>query len=350
MSEEEDFFKVYEGDFFNHKKNSINKYKKNWKNNQYNLNKKNIKYKSSIKVTGRKTSNIKYVIGMGTISLAMVIVLNNINSDNRLISDNDDYDNSYNIIKEIDESPNINSNKYANIDKNKDSTESEVTHIVFNVGTASNINEVNNFLNNTYEGELINKYAKMYGISPDLAVAICAQESGMNQNNYGAATGLFSLENIGVYDEWIYNYDLDEMEEITIDSDLTYILENNVKWAIALMRKKIDYFDGNIYAAIQAYNFSEYMVDYILDVNSIILDGYTDYSFIPYMKDASDNPYKYGVDMESYGDGNYIENVLRFCTNDIITYNYKDNQITVNLASTKVLNVEKIEYNKSKSR
>lgn len=327
------------------------------------------------------------------------MVLNVINSNNSA-KDTPDFEDSYNIVKEMDEGSmeskytDVNDNNHDEVKKiqindeksqikeqsesseiepkvvegsksdikeqseNKE-FESEIVEesklefiepIIFNVGTASNIDDINEFLNNTYEGELINKYSKMYGVSPSLVVAICAQESGLRQDNYGAATGLFSLENIGAYDEWIYNYDSNEMEEITIDSDLTYILENNVKWAIALMRKKIDYFDGNIYAAIQSYNFSEYMVDYILNTNGIVLNGYTDYSFIPYMKDASDNPYKYGVEMESYGDGNYIENVLRFCPESIITYKYKDNEITVNLATAKVLDVKKTEYNNQKSR
>jgi len=343
MPKEDDFFDVYQEIFKKRNKHPI-------PSNKYRLDQRSKYNKKNITVTKKKKSKTKYIIGIGTFCLCVVITLNNINSDNELISDNDAYEDSYNIIKEIDESSDINYNKYTNIDRNKESTESEITHIIFNVGTASNMNQVNDFLNDTYEGELINKYARMYGISPDLAVAICAQESGMNQNNYGAATGLFSLENIGTYDEWIYNYDLGEMEKITIDSDLTYILENNIKWAMGLMRKKIDFFDGNIYAALQGYNFSEYMVDYILNTNGITLNGYTDCSFIPYMQDASDNPYKYGVDMESYGDGNYIENVLRFCPNDVITYKYKDNEITINLATAKVLDVKKTEYNNSKSR
>lgn len=348
MPKEKHFFDVYK-EIFDQKNKSSNM-NRSTNNKMYKTYKSpnQQKYKSAIKVTKKKKSKTKYIVGAGTICLVMVIGINAINNKKDVVEDLNDKD-SYNISKEIGENSNNNYNKYSNIAKNKDER-NENNLIVFNVGTGSNMDQVNNFLNNTYEGELINKYAKMYGISPNLAVAICAQESGMDQNNYGAATGLFSLENIGTYNEWIYNYDSNEVEEITVDSNFTYILENNVKWAIALMRKKIDYFDGNIYAALQAYNFSEYMVDYILNTNDFVLNGYTDYSFIPYMKDASDNPYKYGVDMESYGDGNYIENVLRFCPESIITYKYKDNEITVNLATAKVLDVKKTEYNNQKSR
>ena len=215
-----------------------------------------------------------------------------------------------------------------NGDKNVINIEN-IENLGFDIGNGA-VDDTISLLNDTYAGTLIKHYCEIYGVDPYLIASICMQESSGIQDTYGNASGIMQLENIEDYEIEVYNYAEQGKETLLISSQYEDDLDYNIHCGVALMRDNIDYFQGNIYAAIQSYNFSKYMVECIFDVNGITLNGYNDCSWIWYMKDASDNPYKYGELSESYGDGNYIENVLsHYPMDEILKYKYKDQDIKI---------------------
>ena len=246
--------------------------------------------------------------------------------------------------EEIEESVEEEVNK--TIDKSNDEI---IEDKVFDVGTNS-VEETIDILDNTYAGYFIKHYCEVYGMDPNLIAAMCFQESSGIQNIYGAATGIMQLENQDDYEIEVYNYAEQRVETILISSQYADDLDYNIHCAVALMKDNIEHFNGNIYAGLQGYNFSKYMVDYIMSVNGIVLDGYADCNWTWYMSDASDNPWKYGQNGTSYGDGNYIRNVLSHCPTDIITYKYKDKEIEVNIATGSVVSVNDTEYTNEMTR
>ena len=239
-----------------------------------------------------------------------------------------------------------------------DNIESGKSKVVFEVGTSSDIEDSLVYLNNTIEGYLIRYYSEMYGVDPNLVLAICFQESGgVNLVGEGAANGPMMLEVMGDYVINVYNYSTGGFEEITVSSEHTGDVEYNFKCAIANLRNKIDYFDGNIIAALQAYNYSEYTLDYAFYLNGIVLDGYTDYSWLWVTEDVTNNPQKYGISQldengeeifKKYGVSNYPVYTGRHLPSKIITYNYKNKKITINYETMKVLDVQEIEYHGEK--
>lgn len=246
--------------------------------------------------------------------------------------------------EEIEESVEEEVNK--TIDKSNDGI---IEDTVFDVGTNS-VKETINILDNTYAGYFIKHYCEVYGMDPNLIAAMCFQESSGIQNIYGAATGIMQLENQDDYEIEVYNYAEQRRETILISSQYSDDLDYNIHCAVALMKDNIEHFNGNIYASLQGYNFSKYMVDYIMSTNGIVLDGYADCNWTWYMSDASDNPWKYGQSGNSYGDGNYIRNVLSHCPTDIITYKYNDKEIIVNMATGSVVSVNDTEYTNEMTR
>ncbi len=227
-------------------------------------------------------------------------------------------------------------------------SESDKSNVVFEVGTSSDIEDSLYYLNNTIQGYFIRYYSEVYGVDPNLVLAVCFQESGgVNLVGEGSANGPMMLEVMGDYDITVYNYSIGDYETITVSSDYTHNEEYNFKCAIANLRNKIDYCDGNIYAALQGYNFNEVTLMNALDQNGYVLNGYNDYKWLYITEDLHNNPQKYGIDWPSgkkYGVANYPVYTGYHLPNEIITYNYKDKEITMNYATAEILNIKNIEY------
>ena len=226
-----------------------------------------------------------------------------------------------------------------------------VSNVVFEVGTSIDIDDTREFLDATYAGSLISQYSDIYGVDPKIVAAICYQESGgVNLIDDGAARGIMRLENMPPYDLRVYNFKDDCYETLTVDSNYTYDLEYNIRCGIANLRNKIDYCKGNIYAALQAYNYNEITFMKALEKNGYVLDGYTDYGWLPITEDVTNNPWKYGIDGydDGYGVSYYPNSTGIHLIDKIVNYKYvdKDNnsieEITINYETAEVLSVEKI--------
>ena len=227
-------------------------------------------------------------------------------------------------------------------------------NVIFEVGTSSDIEDTQFFLDNTIEGYLIKYYSEMYGVDPNIVAAVCYQESGgVNLTNVGSATGIMMLENMDDYEITVYNYKEQAFETIVVSSSHTGDLEYNIRCGIANLRNKIDYFEGNIYAALQAYNYSEYTLDMVFATEGIKLDGYSDYSWLYITEEVTNNPQKYGISyidengeekFKTYGVSYYPKYTGIHLVNPIIKYKYKDKEIEMNYATATVLNVNEIEY------
>ena len=289
--------------------------------------------------------------------------------DNESSSDKDDENN---VDKDIDNQSSINieeSNLNSNIDEdrqvveNTEKNDSAESDVVFEVGTSSDIDETEYYLNNTIEGYCIRVYSEMYGLDPKIIAAICYQESGgVNIVDGGAAIGVMMLEDMADYDITVYNYIDGCYETLTVSSSRADDMEYNIRCGIANMQNKLNYFDGNMYAALQAYNYSEYTLQNALDLNGYTLNGINDYNWLYITEDVTNNPQKYGISAKDengeeiypkYGVSYYPCYTGYHLIDEVINYNYISNgeihEVEFNFATASVIKDNVIDHISEKS-
>lgn len=176
-------------------------------------------------------------------------------------------------------------------------------------------------------GELIDRYANKWGMSPSMITAIMAQESaGRNPN----------LMNI-LFDSWkdtiinVYNYEDNCYTKLVLtenssnyDSDVICInrqelmnKNTNISFGCAIMAYNLKYYDYNIPLAITSYNCGIGGVNNILKLTAN-QTGTTVDSIIQDPSNSSFLDYTYAIDKNYGGDGgdtNYLKHVLRYVEN-----------------------------------
>lgn len=218
----------------------------------------------------------------------------------------------------------------------------------FKIGSGG-VREVNDCLYGPL-GRYFYEYAEAYGVDPNLMCAIAMQESSLNHKacipgGYmysGYGVGIMQLESPSGEKISAYNYKTGQVdiEYITMEAACDPI--KNIKIGCMLFQNSLNYNNGNPLLAIQAHNFGQGMVDLVLSDAygnfDAIKNDYANFEWVKYMKDAHENPWKYlsGWDESKYGDGEYVNNVLRFFPVDKIKYNYDDKRICLNLKTMKV--------------
>lgn len=230
----------------------------------------------------------------------------------------------------------------------------------FQVGSSPYIQNINDFFN-TEAGEYVKEYSQMYGVDPNIIAAICQQETCLDHYACipggawynGAGVGIMQIEKPEQNNTTItaYNYLTNQEDSIVVSMENAIDLEKNIQIGIMMFQENIKELNGNIYLAIQAHNYSYSMIKLMLsknynsDINEIIND-YSDISWLNYIKDVHNNPTKYlNNDWPSnctYGDGDYISNVLRYCISDTCEYYCGEEKIEINLKTSEVINREVI--------
>ena len=164
--------------------------------------------------------------------------------------------------------------------------------------------------------DLFIKYGDMYGVDPNLLMAIAAQESSGDHYNHlsgGAAMGIMQIEK----SVWIghsvsaYNFETDEIDKVKITQDGLEDLETNIKVGTMIWRNRIEENNYNIPIGTQGYNYGPGNMDKVF--NSFSYDtGITkgelkdDYSNADWLK------YR---DAVSVGDPLYVEHVFSYIEN-----------------------------------
>ena len=176
-------------------------------------------------------------------------------------------------------------------------------------------------------GDIVTKYANMYGVDPDLAIAIATQEQGFHTTYMkNGSTGLFQLLNSACVGGTFtaYNFITKQYDSVYVTSTNIGELETNVQVACMILRQGYEMMNHNILAAIQSFNFGPYgMIEVIRDycVNNNLESFYNlsstklsdveamvlgDYSFTGWTSYISS--YRRG------GDSNYLSHVLQYVT------------------------------------
>lgn len=168
--------------------------------------------------------------------------------------------------------------------------------------------------------DVFEKYGHMYGVDPNLLMAIAAQESSGNHYNHiedGPACGIMQIEKSVHIDSTItaYNYETEEYDSLEITEDNIKKLDTNVRIAAMLLQNCIRLTYPNIAQAIQTYNFGAgNMCD--------VLDAYEENENISRddaIKRINDDKWLEYRNVVPVGDEKYLEHVLSYIPTNTIT-------------------------------
>lgn len=158
------------------------------------------------------------------------------------------------------------------------------------------------------------KYGRKWNIDPNLLAALAMQESGLRDISTGPAHGVMCIEyvlcqnaNEGLPNGWLSFASFGKAKYGTAwtlgdrnDKDKA------IDFAAWLLDKSITYYNGDLRKAIQSYNYSHYTVD-------ALIKSYGDAWF------TSGRAVKQRA---GYGDGQYVEHVLRYWRPNNLTGRY----------------------------
>lgn len=177
-------------------------------------------------------------------------------------------------------------------------------------------------------GDLITKYSNMYGVDPELMIAIATQERGVHGEvmDDGGATGLMQIQN----SVWIgseisaYNFETEKYDKFTITNDMAKNLETNIQIGCMYFQNCLGYVNYNIPLAIQTYNFGIGNMRKVMDVYGAVA-GKTRKEIAANPEDIGWLEYRTQIKV---GDSLYLNHVLSWMGDSAsITVQKKDGEI-----------------------
>jgi len=278
---------------------------------------KNKKVKRKNKHTGRK------VVAAGLTILMLYAVGNNLIKKQDEVIDLTYKDNYTTQFELDDENTKLSVDLKQSLETIDLSVEDELTSITLNYPDWSNEKKANTV--KAYYGDMISKYAKMYGIDPNLAIAIATQESkyGIHTSKMddGGATGLMQIQN----DVWIgnyvtaYNFETKKVESLKVTNNNIGQVESNIKMGCMILQNAMEYMDHNILAGIQCYNMGYGNMNDILDAYS----KYSGKSRRSILNNADDIGWMDFRNIKKVGEPNYVEKVFSWMGEDNTIKNVK---------------------------
>lgn len=194
-------------------------------------------------------------------------------------------------------------------------------------------------------GDIIEKYAKRYGLDPRIVIAIATQERGVHseKKDSGGATGLMQIQNSVWRDKSLtaYNFETNSYETIVVDEDSLGDVFYNIKVGCMYFQNCMDYMNNNVLAAIQCYNMGYGSMMNILKAYSS--DSGKNVSEV--LEDVSNCCWLEYRDIIKYGDQAYLENVLSWIGAEFSIDNFNLNGEIVNLNISNESEIKSVSIN-----
>lgn len=263
--------------------------------------------------------------------------------------DNVSEDNTDNDLKDLDEIDKVNE-----IDEDNDSLDMVLPLPSSNLGE-DNYDEVlqvsaddwidteKYYISKAYYLDAISKYSKMYGLDPNLVLAIGTHESGMHSEdvNSGGAIGLFQIQVRGNWN-WsgrtieAYNFETGEYENYLITEEGVSDIFENIKVGCMMIQDLLIKYDYNIAMAITAYNYGENYLGKVIDKCS------EDTGISPSkLKDLNNLEWLNYRNIIANGDPLYLENVCKYIPDGTILKFEKPDGSTLSVKYENINNYEK---------
>ena len=186
-------------------------------------------------------------------------------------------------------------------------------------------------------------YGNMYGVDPNILMAIAAQENcGKHYEalNNAYATGIMQIERSANLNSTVtaYNVQTGQMDSIYVTQEAIEDLETNIRIGAMIFRNKLEEYNYNIPLALQSYNFGSGNM-----ANSLAMCS--DIENIPMDELKSDITDPAWLSYRAYlgvGDPQYVEHIFSFIESDtVLTVVDRDgNNISLKLVNDNVNNMQ----------
>lgn len=234
---------------------------------------------------------------------------------------------------------------------------------------------------NSQDGQYCYHLCEDFGIDPYLFISLIMQESSLNhydtipngKNYNGSGVGICQLENPHGEEITAFNYATNQEETLVNTMDAACDEEQNIKMGIMRFQKVLEKYNGNIYFALQSYNYGNGAVDAIIctyadEIGSTyddVVANFNDFGWMKYVEMVHDNPKVFSTlintnkyhELEitadylknwaynTYGDDKYISNVLSYYIGTYGRYQIKDNIIEINNLTGDIVKVSTASLN-----
>lgn len=175
------------------------------------------------------------------------------------------------------------------------------------------------YITRAYYSQMITKYANMYGLDPDLVIAVATQESrsGIHTTvmDPGGATGLMQIQNsvwVG-NDVSAYNFETGKVETLRVTEDRIQDVSYNIRIGCMILQNTMEYMKYNTLAGIQCYNMGYGNMMKIL--NACSKD--TGRSVDEILKDVNNTNWMNYRKIITVGEKEYVERVLSWMGEDV---------------------------------
>lgn len=172
----------------------------------------------------------------------------------------------------------------------------------------------------TLYGEKIEKYANMYGLDPQLVLALATQERGVHSDKMdaGGATGLMQIQNAIWEGEEVtaYNFVTDEYEVTKITKEGIKDVDKNIKYGCMILQSYIRGKNYNIALGVASYNMGPTNI-------SKVLNAYVEAMGISKEAVTSDQTHNGWMKYRNIipvGDQKYNEHVFSYMGDEFTTY------------------------------
>lgn len=211
-------------------------------------------------------------------------------------------------------------NNLTNNEKNTDIALEERIDAVMRISAEDWIETDKYFIANAYYSQAITKYANMYGIDPNLALAIGTHERGTHSDTVDAdgAIGLFQIQVRGGWN-WsgetikAYNFETNQYDSMVITEESVSDVFENIKVGCMMIQELLIKYNYNVAEAVMAYNYGE---NYLSDVLEFCSNE-TGFS-ISELNSMDNLEWLNYRNCISGGDAQYLENVCKFIPNGTI--------------------------------
>lgn len=217
----------------------------------------------------------------------------------------------------------------------RDEQEEQIPNLEISYENRSNTPKANHVIEEY--GPLITKYANMYGVDPNLMIAIATQEKGSHSSimDPGGATGIMQIQNAVWEGKEIsaYNFETGKRDTFDVDSNMIKGLETNIRMGCMYFQNCLDYMNYNIPAAIQCYNMGSGNMRNILNAYANE-QGLTKDDLLSNPFDTGWMNYRY---LSDGGDESYLENVISWLgdsTNISVFNRNNDNNVELKITNS----------------
>lgn len=246
------------GNYFNQEYNRMKQNQKQIPNKKIKSKPIQTQNKKPVKKVKRKNKFKRTVI---TLSLATTMALSTIAAIKGNDTVNPSYENTNNnpsIEENIIEDNNDIYDNYDYEEYNENDNEIDYQEIIDLDIEENTQNEKYLYCKNNY-GDLITKYANIYGIDPNVAIAVFTHERGYHSDvmDPGGAIGLCQVQ-LDVWDNQdirAYNFETENWETYHIKEENVKNLEENIKAGVMILQDSLRQVSYMVFQGVQNYNY-----------------------------------------------------------------------------------------------